>query len=166
MSKLSASRVGKANNDSREKVRRYIRLTELIPELLKLVDDAYLCDRRTSLALGITTAVELSYLSKDIQKLIWATIDYEQTVPNRAQALRIRHLAEKKKLDFDVLEKILCEQKGNQREQISFNRDKIVSHLPYGLIQRDKRYVEDYIIKALENYSNQLERGDSNDLDL
>lgn len=77
MSKLSASRVGKANNDFREKVRRYIRLTELIPELLKLVDNGYLCDRRTSLVLGITTAVELSYLSKDIQKLIWATIDYE-----------------------------------------------------------------------------------------
>ena len=69
-------------------------------------------------------------------------------------------------MNADNLEEILSESKGNQREQISFNRDKIVSHLPYGLIQRDKRYVEDYIIKALENYSNQLERGDSNDLDL
>lgn len=152
MSKLSASRVGKANNDFREKVRRYIRLTELIPELLKLVDNGYLCDRRTSLVLGITTAVELSYLSKDIQKLIWATIDYEQTVPNRAQALRIRSLAEKKKLDFDVLEKILCEQKGNQHDRIFFNKENVESVLPPGLLKRDKRYIEQYIVEAIERY--------------
>ena len=152
MSKLSVSRVGKANNDSREKVRRYIRLTELIPELLKLVDNGYLCDRRTSLVLGVTTAVELSYLSKDIQKLIWATIDYEQTVPNRAQALRIRSLAEKKKLDFDVLEKILCEEKGNQHDRIFFNKQRIEEVLPSELLKRDKRYIEQYIIEAIEKY--------------
>lgn len=111
-----------------------------------------MCDRRTSLVLGITTAVELSYLSKDIQKLIWATIDYEQTVPNRAQALRIRSLAEKKKLDFDVLEKILCEQKGNQHDRIFFNKEKIESVLPPGLLKRDKRYIEQYIVEAIERY--------------
>lgn len=153
MSKLSASRVGKANNDSREKVRRYIRLTGLIPELLKLVDNGYLCDRRTSLVLGITTAVELSYLSKDIQKLIWATIDYEQIVPNRAQALRIRHLAENKKLDFDVLEKILCEQKGNQHDRIFFNKQKIEEVLSPELLKRDKRNIEQYIIEAIKKYN-------------
>lgn len=158
MSKLSASRVGKANNDSREKVRRYIRLTELIPELLKLVDDAYLYDKRNHLVLGITTAVELSYLSKDIQKLIWATIDYEQTVPNRAQALRIRSLAEKKKLDFDVLEKILCEEKGNQHERIFFNKQKIEEVLPPELLKRDKRYIERYIIEAIKIYNKKVKR--------
>ena len=158
MSKLSASRVGKANNDSREKVRRYIRLTELIPELLKLVDDAYLYDKRNHLVLGITTAVELSYLSKDIQKLIWATIDYEQTVPNRAQALRIRNLAEKKKLDFDVLEKILCEEKGNQHDRIFFNKQKIEEVLPPELLKRDKRYIERYIIEAIKTYNKKVKR--------
>lgn len=104
------------------------------------------------MVLGITTAVELSYLSKDIQKLIWATIDYEQTVPNRAQALRIRTLAEKKKLDFDILEKILCEEKGNQHEKISFNKEKIISVLPPELLKRDKRYIEEYIIEAIKKY--------------
>lgn len=153
MSKLSASRVGKANNDSREKVRRYVRLTELIPELLKLVDDGFLCDKRTHLVLGISTAVELSYLSKDIQKLIWAAIDYEQTVPNRAQALKIRNLAEKKKIDFDILEKILCEEKGNQHERIFFNRQKIESVLPPELLKRDKRYIEQYIIEAIKKFN-------------
>ena len=149
---LSVSIIGKGNNDSREKVRRYIRLTELIPELLKLVDDGYIKDRRTFLFLGITTAVELSFLSKDAQKLIWAAIDYEQTVPNRAQAIRIRNLAEKKKLDFDKLEKILCEEKGNQHDRISFNKQKIESVLPPELLKRDKRYIEEYIIEAIERY--------------
>lgn len=121
MSKLtSAGSVGKANNDSREKVRRYVRLTNLIPELLQLVDDGFVHDKRTYLTLGITTGVELSYLSKDAQKLVYYTIGYEAATPSYAQALRIRKLAEKKKLDFDVLEKILCEEKGNQHEKISF----------------------------------------------
>ena len=141
-----------------EKVRRYIRLTELIPELLKLVDDGYLCDRRTSLVLGITTAVELSYLSKDIQKLIWTTIDYEQTVPNRVQSLRIRSLAEKKKLDFDVLEKIFCEQKGNQHDRIFFNKKKIESVPPPGLLKRDKRYIEQYIVEAIIKFNNKANK--------
>ena len=116
------------------------------------MDDAYIYDKRNHLVLGITTAVELSYLSKDIQKLIWATIDYEQTVPNRAQALRIRSLAEKKKLDFDVLEKILCEQKGNQHDRIFFNKQKIEEVLPPELLKRDKRYIEHYIIEAIKKY--------------
>ena len=118
-----------------------------------MVDDAYLCDKRTHLVLGITTAVELSYLSKDIQKLIWATIDYEQTVPNRAQALRIRSLAERKKLDFDVLEKILCKEKGNQHDRIFFNKQKIEEVLPPELINRDKRYIEEYIIEAIKKFN-------------
>ena len=108
------------------------------------------------MVLGITTAVELSYLSKDIQKLIWATIDYEQTVPNRAQALRIRSLAEKKKLNFDVLEKILCEQKGNQHDRIFFNKQKIEEVLPPELIKRDKRYIEQYIIEAIKIYNKKV----------
>ena len=150
---LSVSIVGKESNDSREKVRRYIRLTELIPELLKLVDDGFIKDRRTFLFIGITTAVELSYLSKDAQKLIWAAIDYEQTVPNRAQAIRIRNLAEKKKLDFDKLEKILCEEKGNQHDRIFFNKQKIESVLPPELLKRDKRYIEKYIVDAIKVYN-------------
>ena len=116
--------------------------------------------------MGLLPAMELSYLNKDEQMLVYSEMTYDDASPSHSQAIRIRKLSEKKQLNADNLEEILSESKGNQREQISFNRDKIVSHLPYGLIQRDKRYVEDYIIKALENYSNQLERGDSNDLDL
>ena len=154
MSKLtSAGKVGEANNDSREKVRRYIRLTELIPELLKLVDNTYLHDKKIYLALGVTTGVELSYLSKDAQKLLWYVIEYEQVVPNRAQAIRIRKLAQKKKLDFDIIEKILCEEKGNQHDKITFNRKNIESVLPPELLKRDKRYIEQYIIEAIKKFN-------------
>ena len=152
--------------DTKTQIYRYIRLTHLIPELLKIVDNTYEKNDKHSITMGLLPAVELSYLNKDEQMLVYSEMTYDDASPSHSQAIRIRKLSEKKKLNADSLEEILSESKGNQREQISFNRDKIVSHLPYGLIQRDKRYVEDYIIKALENYSNQLERGDSNDLDL
>ena len=81
------------------------------------------------------------------------SIEYEDLTPSRAQAIKIRKLTEKKKLDFDILEKILCEEKGNQHEQISFNKEKIVSVLPPELLKRDKRYIEEYIIEAIKKFN-------------
>lgn len=154
MQKLtSVELIAKVSGESREQVRRYIRLTYLIPELLKLVDDTVIYDKRTYLTLGITTAVELSYLNKDEQKLLFASIEYEDLTPNRDQAIRIRKLSLKHKLDFNSLEKILDEKKGNQNDRISFNKDKIKSVLPKELLKRDKRYIEQYIIEAIENYN-------------
>ena len=149
----SAGSVGKTNNDSREKVRRYVRLTNHIPELLQLVDGGVIHDKRTYLTLGITTAVELSYLIKDAQKLVYYIIGYEEATPSYVQALRSRKLAEKKKLAFDALEKILCDEKGNQHEKISFNKEKIELVLPKELLKRDKRYIEQYIIEAIKKYN-------------
>lgn len=120
--------------------------------LVDLVDNSIIKDKRRYLTLGITTAVELSYLSKDVQKLVLYTIEYEDLTPSRAQAIKIRKLTEKKKLDFDILEKILCEEKGNQHEKISFNKSKIISVLPFDLVKRDKRYIEQYIIEAIKSY--------------
>ena len=74
----------------------------------------------SNLIIGITTAVELSYLIKDAQKLVYYTIGYEAATPSYAQVIRIRKLSKKKKLDFDTLEKILCEEKGNQHEKNIF----------------------------------------------
>lgn len=106
MQKLtSVELIAKVSGESREQVRRYIRLTYLIPELLKIVDDTVIHDKRTYLTLGITTAVELSYLNKDEQKLLFASIEYEDLTPNRDQAIRIRKLSQSHKLDFDSLEK-------------------------------------------------------------
>lgn len=153
MQKLtSVELIAKVSGESREQVRRYIRLTYLIPELLKLVDDTVLYDKRSVLTLGITTAVELSYLSKDEQKLLHFTIEYDEVTPSYAQALKIRKLSEKHKLSFDILEKILDEKKGNQNDRISFNKEKIESVLPKELLKRDKRYIEQYIIEAITHY--------------
>lgn len=120
--------------------------------LVDLVDNSIIKDKRRYLTLGITKAVELSYLCKDVQKLVFYTIEYEDLTPSRAQAIKIRKLTEKKKLDFDILEKILCEEKGNQHEKISFNKSKIISVLPFDLVKRDKRYIEQYIIEAIKSY--------------
>lgn len=153
MQKLtSVELIAKVSGESREQVRRYIRLTYLIPELLKIVDDTVIHDKRTYLTLGITTAVELSYLNKDEQKLLFASIEYEDLTPNRDQAIRIRKLSQKHKLNFNSLEKILDEKKGNQNDKITFNKEKIEAVLPKELLKRDKRYIEEYIIKAIEYY--------------
>ena len=158
--------IANESKDSARNIHRYVRLTHLIPELLKIVDSTYEKNDKHSITMGLLPAVELSYLNKDEQLLVYSEMTYDDLSPSHSQAIRIRKLSEKKQLNAENLEEILSESKGNQREQISFNRDKIVAHLPYGLIQRDKRYVEDYIIKALESYSKELKGGDSNELDL
>ena len=133
---------------------------------MQLVDDTVLKDKRAALTMGVKPAVELSYLNKEEQKLVYMGITYEDLTPSLGQAIKIRELAKDKKLTFDSLEDILCEAKGNQREQISFNKEKIEKALPSELLKRDKRYIEQYIIKAIENYKSiEFERGDAYDLD-
>ena len=163
------------SKDSSTNIQRYIRLTHLIPELLELVDNSVIHDKRTYLTMGIKPAVELSYLNKDEQELVYAGITYNDLTPSHGQAIKIRELSKSKQLDYDSLEEILTQNKGNQNEQISFNKEKIESVLPIGLANRDKRYIEKYIINAIVKYKefNQKEEemidfkgGDSNDLDL
>jgi len=154
------------SSDSSTQIQRYIRLTYLIPELLKIVDDTYQKNDTHHLTMGIRPAVELSYLNKDQQKLVYNEIIYEDLTPSHGQAIKIRKLAEKKKLDIESLEDVMYQDKGNQHDKISFNKDKIESHIPRDILSRDKRYIEEYIIKALESYSKELEGGDAYDLDI
>ncbi len=154
VSKLTTKElIGKQFGDSREQVRRYIRLTYLIPELLEIVDNTVKYDKRTYLTMGLTTAVELSYLNIDEQNLLYNSIIYEDLTPSYAQALKIRELSKKKLLDFNSLERILDQKKGNQNDRIFFNKEKIESVLPFDLLKRDKRYVEKYIIEAIQIYN-------------
>ena len=141
--------------DSATNVKRYIRLTYLIPELLKLVDETVLKTNKDGLTMGIKPAVELSYLGYAEQKLVLGVIEYSLVTPSHAQTIKIRKLAKEKKLDFDTLEKLLDEKKGNQNEQIAFNKNKIENVLPNNIKKRDKRYIEQYIIKAIIEYSKQ-----------
>mgnify|MGYP003292912313 CR=1 FL=1 len=153
MSKLRSDEIiAKENGESREKVRRYVRLTYLIPELLKLVDNSVIHDKRTYLTIGLKPAVELSYLTKEEQKLLYSTFIYDDLTPSHGQAIKIRELSKKKQLNYNTLCEILSESKGNQNEQISFNKDKIESVLPSDLLKRDKRYIEQYIINAILKY--------------
>lgn len=166
--KLTTEKIGLEFGDSSTNVKRYIRLNFLEKELLDIVDNSFI-DLNSTLSLGITTAVELSYLPKDDQILLLGSIEYNQATPSRAQAIKIRKLSEENKLTVETIDNILLEEKGNQHQQISFNKENIENVLPKELLKRDKRYIEKYIIKAIENYNKSLsviERGDDNDLDL
>ena len=139
--------------DTKTQIYRYVRLTNLIPELLQLVDDTVLKDKRTALTMGLKPAVELSYLNIEQQKLVYMGITYEDLTPSLGQAKEIRQLCKKKDLNFDLLEEILCQKKGNQNDQISFNKEKIESVLPKELLKRDKKYIEQYIIEAIKRFN-------------
>ena len=165
--KTSGHDVQKLDDKSDRNIRRYIRLTNLIPELLQLVDDTVLKDKRTALTMGLLPAVELSYLNKEEQKLVYMGITYEDLTPSHGQAKQLRKLSNEGNITFDSVEEILCKSKGNQQEEISFNKERIEKVLPTELLKRDKRYIEQYIIKAIENYKQQeIERGDVYDLDM
>ncbi|MGM9875952.1 MAG: ParB/RepB/Spo0J family partition protein [Bacilli bacterium] len=157
--------IAKNSKDGARQIQNYIRLTNLIPELLELVDNTVKYDKRTYLTMGIKPAVELSYLNKEEQKLVYSLITYEDLTPSHAQAINIRELGKKKKLNFDSLEKILMQKKGNQNDTISFNKEKIESVLPIELLKRDKRYIEQYIITAIIKYK-ELNQSKNNDIDL
>lgn len=98
------------SNESGEMVRRYIRLTNLIPELLKLVDETVLKINKNGLTMGIKPAVELSYLSFTEQKLVYSIIEYSLVTPSHVQSI-IRKLAKDNKLEFNTLEKLLDEKR-------------------------------------------------------
>lgn len=140
------------SNDSARQIQRYIRLTCLIPELLEIVDNSRKLKDKPNLTMGLLPALELSFLSKQEQQIVYSVITNEDATPNHSQAIRIRKLSKKKLLTFDDIDKILLEEKGNQHEKISFNKSKIISVLPFDLVKRDKRYIEQYIIEAIKSY--------------
>lgn len=139
--------------DTKTQVYRFVRLTYLISELLKLVDETILLGKKARLTMGLKPAVELSYLTKEEQLLVYETIKYTNATPSHAQAIKIRELSKNKQITFDSLENIISQKKGNQNDTISFNKDKIERSLPLELVQRDKRYIEKYIIEAIEYYN-------------
>lgn len=150
----SDEELSEKSNDSARQIQRYIRLTYLIPELLQIVDNSRKIKEKHNLTMGLLPAVELSFLSKQEQQIVYSVITYEDATPSYAQTIRIRKLSKKKIITFNEIYKILLEQKGNQHEKISFNKSKIISVLPFDLAKRDKKYIEQYIIEAIKNYKN------------
>ena len=140
-------------NESREKVRRYIRLTYLIPELLNYIDNKKIYDKHSNnIVMVVSQGVEFSYLTEPEQKLVAYFIEYELVVPSHGQAIKIRRLSEKKQLTYEKLEDLLRKKKGNQKEKISFNKERIESVLPKTILK--KAEIEKYIIEAIKKYKN------------
>ena len=139
--------------ESQDQVRRYIRLTELIPELLKLVDEEQI---------KLRPAVEISYMTEEEQADLLDAINCLQATPSHAQAIRMKELSQKGELTSDIINEILEEEKPNQKEQIKFKYDKVKSYFPKGYtVQQMQSVIENLLQKyqlQWKNKQKQLDR--------
>ncbi|MEQ2929461.1 ParB/RepB/Spo0J family partition protein [Agathobaculum butyriciproducens] len=142
----TASLFKEQTGDGQAQVYRYIRLTELIPELLDMVDENKIAFR---------PAVELSYLTETEQHNLLNSISYNDATPSLPQAIRLKKFSKDGKLSAEVIEAILGEEKPNQHEKISFKAERLRPYIP-STVPLEK--TEDYIIKALEYYQRARER--------
>ena len=122
--------LGNENNESREQVRRYIRLTELIPQLLQMVDEGKIAFR---------PAVEISYLSEKQQTDLLETMSVADCTPSLAQAIKFKELSRDNKLDRNTMSQMLAQPKANQREKIVFKRDELDKFFPKNITENDIR---------------------------
>lgn len=146
--KKSRQILAEQSGESHEQIRKYIRLTNLVPELLDMVDNSVLKEKGT-LQMALRPAVELSYLSKDEQNALLEVMEGEDCTPSHAQAIKIRDFSEKGKLNPAVIQSILQEEKPNQVEQFKMPRSRIDKFFPAGT---PAQKIEDTIVKALEMY--------------
>ncbi len=135
--KLLGDEVG----ESQDNVRRYIRLTELIPGILDIVDTG---------EMGLRPAVEISYLPKDLQGVLLEVMEMEVCTPSHAQTIRMRNLLKQDKLTPEMIYSILQEEKPNQKERIVLRSDRIKNLIPKNLPVSQR---EEYIVAALQFYS-------------
>lgn len=133
--------LGNEVGESREQIRRYIRLTNLVQELLDLVDEG---------KIKMRPAVELSYLDEDSQRAVVDEIDLNQCTPSHDQTIRMRKFFTEGKLTPEVVSAIMSEEKPNQREKIVLRGDKVRSLIPKNI---PVSQTEEYVVKALEHYS-------------
>ena len=138
--KTSREVLADSSTDSNTQIQRYIRLTHLIPPLLDLVDSGKIAFR---------PAVELSYLTEEEQNGLLDSIKSEQSTPSLAQALKMKEFSQNGRLNADVILSIMCEQKPNQKEKISFQSERLKPFIPKNFTAKQ---TEDYVIKALEYY--------------
>ena len=135
-----------SESESGRQVQRYIRLTHLIPELLKLVDEE---------RIAFTPAVELSYLPDNEQKILAEEIEYTDATPSLSQAQRLRKFSEQGRLSIDTIFAVLSEEKPNQKEQVKFKTEDIRKYFPKSYTSLD---MQKTIITLLEKWQRQRER--------
>lgn len=143
---LSVEQLSADTSDSARQIHRYICLTNLTPALLDMVDEGRIAFR---------PAVELSYLTEQEQRDLLETIGYEDATPSLAQAIKMKEFSREGRLNADVILSIMCEQKPNQKEKISFHTDRLKPYLPKNITPKQ---TEEYILKALEYYQRYRER--------
>ena len=144
--KSSRELLAEASDDSHEQIRRYIRLTYLVPELQDFVDKGQMKMR---------PAVELSYLDEETQRDIVDRIDETEAFPSHDQAIRIRRAYENGEIDYDKVRDIMDEEKPNQKPKFTFSFDRLKPYIPKDY--SDSK-AEDYVIKALEFYQKYLKK--------
>ena len=142
----TAAEIGKSQNESRDQVFRYIRLTYLIPKLLDKVDEG---------VIALSPAVELSYLSKEQQKILLDAMSLNDCTPSHAQSIRMKKQAQQNTLSSDSIYEIMSEEKGNQTERISFKVQDLKGFFPKNFTQKQ---MTDTILKLLYEYNRKLER--------
>ena len=141
----SATEIGKQSNESRDTVYRYIRLTNLIPELLELMDEG---------KIAFSVGVELSYLSSEIQRDLYAIIERDDHTPSYSQAYRLHKAFNSCSLTKEGLELVMAEEKANQRETLKISMDKVRKYAP----RATDNQLEDFVLKACDYYQRYLKR--------
>lgn len=136
----SADIMGEEVGESGRQIQRYIRLTELIPELLQLVDDE---------KMKLRPAVEISYLTKSEQEYVFEAMEYNEVFPSHPQARELKKLSAEGKLTDDEIDRIMSEEKPNQKENIKFSVDKVRGYFPKEYTPTE---MQNIIVKLLENY--------------
>lgn len=145
--------VGEQLNESRETVRRYIRLNYLIPELLQMVDEE---------RIALTPAVEISYLTEDEQRWLLETIETEEATPSLSQAQEMKNLSQAGILDMDQIFSIMVKPKANQKEVIKIKVEAVDKYLKGCTTPKER---EDFLLRACEYYSRFLQRQKTRDRD-
>jgi len=138
--KYSVEILGEQVGESRNQIQRYIRLTELIPPILEMVDEK---------RIAFNPAVEISYLAEKEQQDLYNTIQSEDCTPSLAQAQRMKKLSQDGRLNVDVIFSILTEEKPNQKEKFQIRRERIDRFFPKNFTEKQK---EDLIVQLLESW--------------
>ena len=139
--KYSVEVLADNSNDSKTQIQRYIRLTELVPELLEYVDEG---------RIKMRPAVELSYLDEDCQRDVVEEIDLNDATPSHAQTIKMRKFFDEGKLTTEVISSIMSEEKPNQREKIVLRGDRVRQLIPKSV---PLNQTEEFVCKALEHYN-------------
>lgn len=141
----SDTELGELVGESKDQIRRYIRLTELVPEILQMVDDRQIAFR---------PAVEISYLSEEQQYTLLEAMSYNDATPSLAQAIKMKKFMQEGKLTDEVISSIM-EEKPNQREKPAFRDERITKLIPKSIPRGQET---DFVVKALEFYNRHLQR--------